>query len=373
MAQMRILLVAPSAMLTDTLPHGDGLAAFGFLSELARRGHDLHVLAGRVELAAPLPENVLLHATGDAGRIGFMRALRRTYRRLQSEAPFDVVHQLNPVEVGVSLAIPRGGTPVVLGPYVPDWPSWAPGGGGEARGEPLKRPLRAAQQRRAAAALISSPAAEPKLAVRPPQVVELSPGIDDVRLAPGPPRDGQDVLFLGNLEPRKGILVLLDAFAQLAPDLPDARLLIAGDGTLAEAVRAKAAELPRTELLGAVGRERLPETMRSCDVFCAPSFGEPFGITALEAMACARPVVATDAGGLAHLVSEAGGRKVPPGHAPALAGALMELLADAELRRAMGAHNRALVEERYSWTRVVDRLEAVYAGTSSASRSRARA
>ena len=80
--------------------------------------------------------------------------------------------------------------------------------------------------------------------------------------------------------------------------------------------------------------------MQSCDVYCLPSFGEPFGMTALEAMACARPVVATDAGGLRHLVAERGGRKVPPGDADALAAALREVLADPELRRAMGEHNR---------------------------------
>jgi glycosyltransferase involved in cell wall biosynthesis len=78
-------------------------------------------------------------------------------------------------------------------------------------------------------------------------------------------------------------------------------------------------------------------------------------------MACARPVVATAAGGLQHLVPDAGGRKVPPGDAAALADALAEVLGDAELRRAMGAHNREVVEERFAWSRVGERLEELYA------------
>jgi L-malate glycosyltransferase len=100
--------------------------------------------------------------------------------------------------------------------------------------------------------------------------------------------------------------------------------------------------------------------MQSCDVYCLPSYGEPFGMTALEAMACARPVVATDAGGLRHLVPDEGGRKVAPGDPRALAAALRELLTDQALRRAMGEHNRRLVEERYAWPRIVSRLEEVY-------------
>ena len=55
-----------------------------------------------------------------------------------------------------------------------------------------------------------------------------------------------------------------------------------------------------------------------------------------------------------------GGRKVPPGDAEALAGALVELLRDPDLRRGMGEHNRQVVKERYSWSRVVDRLEDAY-------------
>jgi glycosyltransferase involved in cell wall biosynthesis len=94
-------------------------------------------------------------------------------------------------------------------------------------------------------------------------------------------------------------------------------------------------------------------------------------MTALEAMACARPLVVTSAGGLAHLVPDEGARKVPPGDPGALAAALAFVLADPELRRSMGEHNRAAVERGYSWSRVVDRLEEYYAGAVRAAGSRA--
>jgi L-malate glycosyltransferase len=306
---------------------------------------------------------------GPAARARFMVATRRLYRRLAGQRGFDLVHQLNPVDVGVSLVLTGITVPIVLGPYVPDWP--ASGEGADAVVSPaarrIKRVLRAAQQRRATTVLLSTPAAASKLEIKARaglHVRELPPGIDANAWLPAHDRErSQDVLFLANLELRKGIHVALDAFFQLAPELPAARLLIGGVGPELEEVRRRLRGSPapdRVELLGRVDRDRVIPTMQSCDVYCLPSYGEPFGMTALEAMACSKPIVATDAGGLRHLVPDEGGRKVPPGDARALAAALRELLADHVLGRAMGEHNRRVVEERYAWPRVVGRLEEVY-------------
>jgi L-malate glycosyltransferase len=374
---LRIFVAHPSALLTDHRPHGDGLVAFGFIRELAARGHELHVAVEHADLIEPLPPNVHLHGLGaGAGpepldRIGFMWRMGRLYRRLARERPFDVVHQLNPVSVGLSLAVRDGIAPLVLGPYVPEWPD-APKPGG-----PLVRPamvrfnesIRAAQQRRATTVLLSTPAAASRLARPEPahlQVRVISGGVDDrlwVPAADDAYEKRQDILFLANLHVRKGILVLIDAFARLAPVLPAARLVIAGDGPLTGEVRRRLAASPgheRVELLGRVEHGRARAVMQACALFCCPSLGEPFGMTALEAMACGKPIVATDAGGLRHLVPDEGGRKVAPGDVDALAAALRETLPAVELRRAMGAHNRRTVEQRYSWRAVVDRLEGAY-------------
>jgi glycosyltransferase involved in cell wall biosynthesis len=368
---LRIFIAHPSAMLTDHRPHGDGLVANGFIRELAARGHELHIAAERVDLRVPAPANVRIHALGRTpglGRAGFMWRMSRLYRHLASAEPFDVVHQLNPVHAGLTLALADQPVPVVLGPYVPDWPGFRKPGGALLRPLVLRANdvIRAAQQRRATTVLLSTPAAATKLATRRPErlhVHELSAGIDDRAWRPSadrPPGRAQDVLFLANLERRKGILVLLDAFAEVAAKLPDARLMVAGDGPLSAEVRRRVASLRRVELLGRLEHADAREVMQACSVCCLPSLGEPFGMTALEAMACAKPVVATAAGGLGHLVPEEGGKKVATGDAKALAAALVEILSAPELQAAMGAHNRRLVEERYAWPRVVDRLETVY-------------
>jgi L-malate glycosyltransferase len=380
---LRIFLVAPSDLLTDHRPHGDGLVAHGFVRGLAERGHEVHVAAGRVDLREPLPATARVHALGAAGtpppiaRLRFMSAVRALYRRLALGAPFDVIHQLNPVEVGLSLALADARAPVVLGPYIPDWAASGAGADREVGRAALavKGLLRGAEQHLASALLLSTPAAEATVRARRaprPLVRRLSAGIDDREWRPAE-RDaaGQDVLFLANLEVRKGVHVLLDAFARIALELPDARLRIAGAGPELEAVRARAAASPGAEhirLLGPVGRERVQAVMQDCDVFCLPSYGEPFGMVALEAMACAKPVVATREGGLGQLVPDGGGPKVVAGDAAALAAALREVLADPALARRMGARNRREVEERYAWSRVIERLEAIYAEAMAAGR-----
>jgi glycosyltransferase involved in cell wall biosynthesis len=380
---LRIFVVPPWALLTDHVAYGDGLVAFGFIRELAARGHDLHVATAAVDLKGPLPANVHLHALGQDDepraleRVALMLRARRLYRRLERERAFDLVHQLNPVEVGVSLALPRHAVPLVLGPYVPDWAPSArvPGAVVNPAALRAKRIVRAAQQRRATMVLLSTPAAASKIDPRAASrllVRELSPGIDERAWRPAGDGDGtdppaaaagQDVLFLANLNVRKGVHAVLDAFERVAPDLPQARLLIGGVGTELDRVRRRIETTPalaRAELLGRVERDRVLATLQACDVYCLPSDGEPFGMTALEAMACAKPVVVTDAGGLRHLVPDEGGRKVPNGDTDALAGALREVLTDSALRRAMGGHNRRAVEDRYAWSRVVDRLEGLY-------------
>ena len=177
------------------------------------------------------------------------------------------------------------------------------------------------------------------------------------------------MLFLAGLEVRKGIHVLLDACERLSPRMPAARLLLAGDGAERRAGSANGCAttpaLARVELVGRLDREAARAAMQACAVFCLPSYGDPAPLAAVEAMACGRPVVATDASGLGRLVPDAGGIKVPPGDAARLADALAEVLGDPGAGEAMGAGNRRLVEERYSWPRVVDRLEELYVGAAS--------
>ena len=109
-------------------------------------------------------------------------------------------------------------------------------------------------------------------------------------------------------------------------------------------------------------RDRVARLMAESSLLVLPSHGEPFGLAILEAMASGLPVVAVDEGGPRTLVQHGrGGYLVPRQNPDALAEALTALLSRPDAARQMGAFNRGLVEERFTWERVLDRLQEVYA------------
>lgn len=378
--RLRIFVAHPSEFLTDHRAHGDGLVASSFLLRLAARGHDIHVAAQRVDLCTQPPPNLQIHqlaprgdGTSAADRLSFMVRMRLLFERLSRQAPFDVVHQMNPVFTGLSLSLAGTGTPLVLGTYVPRWESSADTSGMGA--VPERRSLRQsfgrwvarAQQARAAALLLASPHAIGRIVdptAQRDRLFEVPHGIDLSRF---PEReaipDRPSILFLAGIARRKGIFTLLDAFERVAVQVPEAELVIAGGegGSLRE-VRERVAALMhlRIRMLGAVEHSRVHALMRAHSVYCLPSYGEPFATSILEAMACGVPVVATRAGGLPDLVTEEGGRLVPPRNAGALADALIEILRSRRLQETMGRHNRARVEAVFDAERATDRLEHVY-------------
>ncbi|MEV6152086.1 glycosyltransferase [Nonomuraea sp. NPDC052129] len=169
------------------------------------------------------------------------------------------------------------------------------------------------------------------------------------------------VLSIGRQVPRKGV----DTVIQAMRGLPGADLVIAGgqrDGEEAARLRELAAGCgvgDRVHVIGSVPRERVPALMRSADVVVCVPWYEPFGMVAVEAMACGVPVVASAVGG--HLDTVAGcGVLVPPRRPRALARALRDVLADEDRRRALGAAGARRAQERYGWARVAQQTEAVY-------------
>jgi glycosyltransferase involved in cell wall biosynthesis len=155
-----------------------------------------------------------------------------------------------------------------------------------------------------------------------------------------------EVLYAGRLSPEKGVLELVEATRGL-------NLVVAGDGPLRPRVAAARGFLPPGEL------HRL--YARAAVVAC-PSRREGFGVACLEAMAHARPVVATAVGGLRDLViGEETGLVVPPRDVGALRAALTRLLADRELRRRLGAAGRERARLHFSWNVVTDATLAAYA------------
>jgi glycosyltransferase involved in cell wall biosynthesis len=195
------------------------------------------------------------------------------------------------------------------------------------------------------------------------RVEVIENGIDLARYtAPEPPeRESCVFAFASRFVPGKGVPELIAAFAQVARDHPEARLRIAGDGPERGSIEEQIARLPvadRVELPGVV--DDMPSYWREADVAVMPSTApESFGMVALEAMAAARPVVATRNGGADDVVHDGvTGRLVGCGQVDELAAAMLEYAGNRDVRQAHGAAGRARCEERFT----IDRCAARYAG-----------
>lgn len=171
------------------------------------------------------------------------------------------------------------------------------------------------------------------------------------------------LIYVGRLQPVKGVVTLMDAMAHLeAIDTRPWQLTIVGDGALRSRLeeRVQASTLQsRVIFLGE--RQDVPQLLRQHDLLVLPSRWEGMPNAALEAMACALPVVATAVGGTPEVVVQGEtGLLVPPENPAALATALATLIADPEQRRRMGLAGRLRIESCYSLDATVKSVEALY-------------
>jgi glycosyltransferase involved in cell wall biosynthesis len=225
-------------------------------------------------------------------------------------------------------------------------------------------------------AVAISPAVAAELArggVPPERTTTIASSVDPDALRPQATRaemrralgagDGACVLLtLCSLVPRKGVDVLLEAFAGLPAQEPAPVLWVAGDGPEGAPLAARAAELGIAERVAFLGRrDDAPDLLEGCDVFVLPSRREGLGVAALEALAAGRPVVASRVGGLGQVVVDGeSGLLVPPGDAEALRSALARVVASPELREALGRAGPLRVAQGYRADQMVAAYENLY-------------
>jgi glycosyltransferase involved in cell wall biosynthesis len=198
--------------------------------------------------------------------------------------------------------------------------------------------------------------------------VHLIPhGVDLERFRPTapPPAEVLKILAVGRLVPKKGFPVLLDAAARL---LAPFRLRIVGAGAERDALARRIAELglgDRVELAGPRTHDDLPAEFAAAHIVVVPSVADARGDrdglpnVVLEAMSCARPVVASDIGAVSSAVIDGRtGVLVPPGDAEALAGALEFLVDQPDVRERLGREARARVEADFELNSCTARLRA---------------
>jgi glycosyltransferase involved in cell wall biosynthesis len=170
------------------------------------------------------------------------------------------------------------------------------------------------------------------------------------------------VVSVGRLTSEKGHVVLLRAMARVMAHVPGARLVMCGEGDQKDALQKESEVLGIARAVAFMGfLSDVRPVLAAADVFVMPSLSEGLGVAALEAMAMARPVLASAVGGLRESVVDGEtGLLVPPGEPLALEAGITALLEKPELARALGRAGRERVLAQFDRGPIIDRVLAVY-------------
>jgi len=190
-----------------------------------------------------------------------------------------------------------------------------------------------------------------------PQDLSVPSVVPGVEVPPG----SKLILCAARLTRVKGVHYMIEAAPRIALSVPSVRVLIAGDGPDREELM-RLADLRAPSLVSFLGfREDVPELMKLADVVAIPSLAEGFPITLAEAMAHARPIVASAVGGIADAVKDnETGLLVRPGDPEALAEALVKVLCDSALAARLGANARRFAVAKLSVEAMVRRTGQLY-------------
>jgi len=192
-------------------------------------------------------------------------------------------------------------------------------------------------------------------------------GVDTRLFSPQPvEKDPGEILYVGSIHERKGLVELFRSVQRVFAERPDARLTLVGRAVDPTFEQRLVENLPRgtrarVRFLGAVPRRQLPYLYSRAGVVVAPSLSEAFGLTALEAMSCGTPPIVGSRGGSTEVVKHGrSGLLVDPRNEHELSNALRLLLGDDALRIAMGFAARRRACRHFEMSAVVERSRALY-------------
>jgi phosphatidylinositol alpha-mannosyltransferase len=364
-AAVKIALVSPYDW---TVPGGVNSHCGHLHHEFVQRGHQVRIFA---PASRPVQQQdvitigkrpVSVPASGSLARISLSLTLGPPVRDWLAREQFDIVHVHEPFMPVLPIHFLRYSTSVNVGTFHASrekrqfFYTWG------------KRHLRR-WFRRLDGKIAVSPAAASFVEEYFPGYYNIIPnGVDVERFAAERPplsqyQDGKlNILFVGRPEKRKGLDYLVQAFARVKAQRDDVRLIVVGAGNFGRHQRmARSLRVRDVEFCSYVPHEELPRYHKTADVFCAPAIGfESQGIVLLEAMAASLPIVASNIEGYASVLTHGvEGLLVLPGDAAGLAGALLELLSDADRRSEMAKQGRRRAQE-FGWPRVSQQVLSYY-------------
>jgi phosphatidyl-myo-inositol alpha-mannosyltransferase len=351
---VRVMLSSPYSL---SLFGGVQAQVLGLAHALRAKGVEARVLA---PCDGPPPEpgittigpSTRLPSNGSVAPVAAGRAVaRRTIEALRTFEP-DVVHLHEPFGPGANHAALVGTSIPAVGTF------HSARAGRNPWYQTFRSPLRPLLRRITVATAVSEQAAR-QIALTFGTECELVPnGVEVRRFAEGDtiPTSRPAICFVGRLEPRKGVAVLLDAFARLDRN---AELWMAGDGPLRRQLEQRA--VPNVAWLGGVTNDEKQMRLRSATIACFPAVdGESFGVVLVEAMAAGAAVVASDIDGYRDVARhQREALLIDPLDVDALAAALRALLDDDVRRKELVAGGRARADE-FSMDVLAERFLGIY-------------
>ena len=378
----RVLVSSAAHVLSDYLLTSEGRYCYDFFKRMGKYGYQFEALSPCVRVRTPL-SNVVFHQVGSFKTAPtssmfaryalhgefFFRGLRRA-KKLLKEREIDLVHHVLPAVFNYTfspLALLEKDLkpPFIFGPVSAHYYK---------RPEdelvllPLTSRLHRATVRKCDRLIaITNQIRKMYTTIVDEKRVSVIPfGVDAEVFKPSFSKHRQEeleILYSGSLYPLKGVDYLIRAIADVVRSGLRARLTIVGEGQQKEELIELARKLGISRSVvfeGFVPYSGMPQYYERCDVFCFPTLGEPFGKAMIEAMACGKPVVATNVGGSAEIIRDGvDGVLVPPANPKAIASAIDQMKNEDE-RRKMGREARTVATRDFSWDTVCSKYHRLY-------------
>ncbi|MFO1463713.1 MAG: glycosyltransferase family 4 protein [bacterium] len=353
-------------------PHLGGITehVYFFSRELVRRGYEVVLLTGYEgeTIEVPIPEgmrivhlgkSVPIYMNNSFGKVTLGWNLGKKVRRVLEEEKFDLLHIHSPLFMTLPLLFLKYSQTVTVGTLHTYFDSFGP----RSLFRLFQKYIQRYFDKMDGVIGVSEACREALKPYVKGDFTCIPNGVDTEWFAkpkgkiPKFDDDSPKVLFLGRMDPRNGLDGLLEAFPAVVERLPEAKLIVVGDGPMLPQYQEMSGALNGKNVFfeGQVNGNR-PEYYASCDVFCYPARIAAFSVTLLEAMAAGKPVVGTDNLGFRQAIQDGqNGLLVPHADSAQLSQALLKVLEDPETARRIGKSGQDWVQG-VSWQRVTDRI-----------------